>query len=296
MTGTGSSSDVAVQVCPIGDVDLDDVARFLGGHLPPDTPPDRWADAWRQSVNRPGSDAPNHGYMLRVGDVVVGAYLAIYSTRVIDGVVQRFCNLGAWYVEPDHRRHSIRLMKALVDQEGWHFTELAPSVPVQRLDHRMGFDYLDTTTALFPNLPWPTFPGRARVTADPGVIRSHLADPFLTYYDDHSRSRWARHLVIVRGGESCYVQWRKERRKNLKLLASIRYASNPRLLRQEMWALGRYLLLHHGTVASLVEVRLAEGRVRPSVLMPKPVARMYKSDTLGPESIDYLYSEISSAP
>lgn len=290
------SSAVAVEVGPIEDIDLDEVGRFLGSHYPPGTPSDQWADAWRQSVNGAGSDAPNHGYLLRAGGALVGAYPAIYSTRVIDGVVRRFCNLAVWYTDPDYRRHSIRMLKALLGQDGWTFTDLTPIDTVQRLNQRLGFEYLDTTTSVFPNLPWPTVPGRVRVSAEPSVIRAHLAEPDLGYYDDHARCRWSRHLVLVRGGESCYIQWRKEHRRNLRLLASIRYVSNPRLLREEMRTLGRHFLLRHGTLASLVEVRLTEGRVTPSVLQPRPVTRMFKSDELGPESIDYLYSEVTSAP
>jgi hypothetical protein len=287
---------VAVEICPIQDADLEEVARLLGRHFPPSMPPERWAVAWRRSVNRPGTDAPNHGVMLRAGGLAVGAYLAIYSTRVIDGVVHRFCNLAAWYMAPAYRHHSVRVAKALLGQDGWTFTDLAPVDAVQRLNRRLGFTYLDTTASLFPNIPWPTLPGRVQVSADPEVIRAHLADPILGYYDDHARARWARHLVLVRAGESCYVQWRKERRKNTNLIASIRHVSNPPLLRQGMRPLARYLLLHHGAVATSVEVRMAGGRVMPSVLMPKPTLRMYKSDVLGPEDIDYLYSEITIAP
>jgi hypothetical protein len=285
-----------IELRPIEDDDLEEVARFLGEHFPPSTPAEQWAAAWRDTVNRPGSGAPNHGFLLRDGSRIVGAHAAIYSTRMVDGVVRRFCNLAAWYTRPEHRRHSIRLLKALLDQPGWTFTELAPTPTVQRLNRRLGFEQLDTAASLFPNLPWPTIPRRVRVSADPWVIRSHLADPVLRYYDDHARSRWARHLVLARGAESCYVQWRKERRKNLELIASIRYASNPHLLRKGMRALGRHLLLHHGALATAVEVRLAGGRVWPSVVMPKPAVRMYRSDELGPEDIDYLYSEVTLAP
>ena len=48
-------------------------------------------------------DAPNHGFMLRDGQRVVGAYLAFYSERLIAGRMERFCNLGAWYVLPEYR-------------------------------------------------------------------------------------------------------------------------------------------------------------------------------------------------
>lgn len=287
---------LAVTVSPIEDDDLDVVAHFLARHFPTRTAADQWADAWRECVNGPGTGAPNHGFLLRDGDTVVGAYPTIYSTRPVDGELRRLCNLAAWCTHPDYRSHGIRLLRAILAQEGWSFTDLTPIPPVQRLNQRLGFRYLDTTTALFPNLPWPDVPGRVQVSADPATIRAHLPEPVLTFYEDHARCRWARHLVLVRGEEACYVQWRKEARRNLTVLASVRYASNPPLLRQEMRALGRHLLLRYGTVASLVESRLSGGRVRPSLLMRKPVARMYRSDVLAPESIDYLYSEVTSAP
>lgn len=293
---TEKPAGVAVEVCPIQDDDLEDVARFLGSHFPPTTPSERWAAAWRESVNGPGTCAPNHGFMLRAGSTVVGAYPAIYSTRVKDGVVHRFCNLAAWCMAPEYRMHSVRLAKALLGQDGWTFTDLTPVDTVQRLNGRLGFAYLDTTASLVPNLPWPTVPGRLRISAEPEVIRAHLSAPVLGHYDDHARSRWARHLVLVRDGESCYVQWRKERRKGMNVIASLRHVSNPPLLRQGIRPLSRYLLLHHGAVATSVEVRMAGGRVRPSVLMPKPMVRMYRSDELGPDDIDYLYSEITIAP
>ena len=285
-----------VRVCPIADGDLPDVAQFLGKHFPPDTPADQWADAWRRTVNLPGSEAPNHGFLLRTGNQVVGAYPAIYSTRLIDGRKERFCNLAVWYVAPEYRRHSIRMMKAVVGQEGWHFTDLTPIEVVQKLNLRLGFKYLDTTTSLIPNVPWPSLPGQVKISDDPALMEATLTGQVRVFYQDHVDCRWARHLVLIRGDQSCYIQWRKERRKNLPLFASIRYASNPPLLRHAFRPLGRYLLLRHGTLATIAEVRVTGGRVRPSLLLPNPKPRMFKSATLGPDSIDYLYSEISSAP
>ena len=68
-------------------------------------------------------------------DAVVGAYLAFYSERTIDGRAERFCNLGAWCVLPEHRFHSLRLLKALLAQDGYHFTDLSPSGNVRAAQH-----------------------------------------------------------------------------------------------------------------------------------------------------------------
>ena len=51
----------------------------------------RWSDGW-----------PNHGFLQQRGRVV-GAYLAFYSQRMIDGRPERFCNLGAWCVCAEYR-------------------------------------------------------------------------------------------------------------------------------------------------------------------------------------------------
>jgi hypothetical protein len=285
-----------VLVYPITDQDLPEVARFLGQHFPPDTAPDQWANAWRETVNLPGSEAPNHGFLLRARNQVVGAYPAIYSTRVINGRQERFCNLAVWYVAPEYRAHSISMVKAAVGQAGFHFTDLTPIEVVQKLNLRLGFTYLDTTTALVPNLPWPSLPGRVRVSADPTVIAATVTGHVATYYRDHAKCRWARHLVLIRGEQWCYLQWRKQRLKKLPLFGSIQYASNPTLLRQAYGPLGRYLLVRHGVLGTLVELRVAQGRIRPSILHPHPKRRMFKSESLGPDDIDYLYSEITSAP
>jgi hypothetical protein len=286
----------AVRVCPITDLDLPEVSRFLGKHFPPDTPADQWADAWLGTVNLPGSEAPNHGFLLRAGGEVVGASAAIYSTRIIDGRKERICNLAVWYVAPEYRRHSLRVVQAILGQPGWHFTDLSPSEAVQRLNLRLGFTYLDTTTALIPNLPWPSPLGQVRVSADPAVIEATVTGQVRLYYQDHVGCQWARHLVLRQGDQWCYLQWRKERHKNLPLFASIRYASNPPLLRRAFGPLGHHLLVSHNALATLVELRVSGGRIRPSMLLRNPKRRMYKSSTLSPDKIDYLYSEITSAP
>ena len=62
--------------------------------------------------------APNHGYMLRDGQRVVGALFALYSERLVERRVERFCNMGTWCVLPGYRFRSISLLAALLAQEG----------------------------------------------------------------------------------------------------------------------------------------------------------------------------------
>jgi hypothetical protein len=279
----------AVQVRPIEDADIAAVAEFLHANLNERVP----VEAWARAVDTPWDvERPNAGFMLLDGDAVVGAHLAFYSERTIDGRSERFCNLGAWCVLPDHRFHALRLLKALLAQEGYHFTDLSPSGNVVGLNTRLGFTFLDTTTTVVPNLPWLSRPGRDRIGSDPALIERTLTGADLKHYRDHRSARAARHLLLARDGEHCHVIWRKDRRKGLELFASILHVSNPELFRAMAGPLARHLLIRHRTPAMLIDRAVVEHRPRLSRTVDSPRRKMFRSPSLEPAQIDYLYSEL----
>ncbi len=255
------------------------------------------AETWAASMVPPwGGDAPNHGYLLRKEGEVVGVHLAFYSRRVIDGEVEDFCNLGAWCVDPQYRFQSLRLLQALLKQQGYTFTDLSPSGDVVPLNEKLGFEDLDTTTALVPNLPWPTIPGRARMVTDPATIEHLLAGRDLELYRDHKKAAAARHLVVRKGGKTCYVVFRRVRRKNLPVFGSVLYVSDPDVLAGSMREFTRHLLLRHRLLVTLAEAHVVP---RPPVWSKRlngARRKMYKSSRLGPRQIDNLYSELVCVP
>ena len=279
----------AVEVKPITDADIRTVAAFLhrgmGGGV-------SVAD-WQRAMTPPWQvEQPNHGYLLRSNGHVVGAYLAFYSERVIDGHPQRICNLGAWSVADEHRASGLRLLRSLLRQPGYTFTDLSPSGNVVPLNTRFGFTPLDTTTALVPNLPWPVRSRGVRVVDAPEEIDGLLSGPDLKIYRDHTAAAAAHHVVLVDGDRSCYVVFRRDRRKRLPLFASILHVGNPDLFRTCAPLFYRHLLLRHGIPATLAEVRVVGHRPARSVMISgRP--KMYLSEDLGPDQIDYLYSELT---
>jgi hypothetical protein len=280
---------MAITLAPITDADAGRVGKFLHTHLNPDVP----AEDWARSIDVPWTvDRPNGGFMLLDGDEVVGANLAFYSERMISGRIERFCNLGAWCVLPEHRFHSLRLLRALLAQDGYHFTDLSPSGNVIGVNERLGFRFLDTGGALVPALPVPSLAGRRVVSADPGVIERTLTGDELTLYRDHASTAAARHLILIAGDEHCYVVFRKDRRKRIRAFASILHVSNPALFRQMAGQLGRHLLVHHGVLAMLVEERVAPERPRHALPLRSRRRKMFRSARLEPAQIDYLYSEL----
>jgi hypothetical protein len=282
---------MAVKVAPITAADIPAVARFLHEQLNTRVP----ATSWEQALQVPWKvSAPNHGFLLRTDDgTVVGAYVAFYSERTIDGRLRRFCNLGAWCVRPEHRFHSLKLVKALLAQDGYDFTDLSPSGTVVPMNTRLGFSFLDTATAVAPNLPWPARPGGGRVSAEPAVIENTLTGEELQVYRDHAGTAAARHVVLIRGERHCYVIFRTDRRKDLPVFASVLYVSDPELFRAMCRRFQSHLLIRHGVLALLAELRVVGQQPRLSRMLAQPRRKMFRGTGLGERDIDYLYSELT---
>jgi hypothetical protein len=283
---------MSVVVRAIDDSDLDAVGRFLHQTLN-----DRVsASAWTSAMSVPWKvDAPNYGFLLEDGGRVVGAYLAFYSERRFGDDVERLCNLGAWCVAESHRTHSLKLLKALLAQQGYTFTDLSPSGSVVPLNRRLKFTDLDTTTVLVPCLPWPSGLRRAarpRVVHGPAVA-DHLSGRDLEIYRDHADAAAARHVVLLDGDASCYVIFRHDRRKNIPAFASVLYVSDPTVLRRGVRSFARHLLLRHGVLAILAELRVIGFRPGPAKQLANPRRKMFKSTRLRADQIDYLYSELT---
>jgi hypothetical protein len=268
--------------------DVPAVGEFLNRHLNRRLSAVTWA---RAIIPTWSSKSPNHGFMLTSNREIVGVYLAFYSERIINGTTQRFCNLAAFCVVEEHRNQGLRLARALLAQPGYHFTDLSPSGNVVELNKRLGFTSLDSATVLLPNVPWPPVPS-IRVTSNLNVIERTLCGKDRLVFRDHREAAAARHILITRGPEHCYVIVRKHRRKNLPLFASILYVGNSELLRQTRSHFCRHLLLHHRAPVTLAEIRVVGFRPH-GLQLRRPRPKMFKSKTLDPSAIDYLYSELT---
>ena len=285
-----SYGEEAVELQPIAGTDLPEVARFLHDELDPRVSTRRWAVEIRPTW---AVDQPNHGFLLRHRGDVVGAHLAFYSERLAGGATQRFCNLAAWCVAEPYRSHAIRLLRALLRQPNYHFTDLSPSAGVQTLNERLGFVALDTTTVVVPNLPRPARSRRIRVVSRHEEIVETLSGEDLMRYLDHADAAAAHHAVIVQDAAVCHVVYRRVRRKSLPLFAALLYVGNGELFLDAAPHLFRHLLLRHAIPATLIEAHVARGAF-PGALPVSGRAKMYRSDTLRADQIDYLYSELTN--
>lgn len=283
----------STEICPITTADVVRVAQFLHGKLNARITPATWATA----IQPPwATTSPNHGFMLVSDDRLHGVYLAFYSQRRIDGRVEKFCNLAAWCVTEEYRSHGLRLLRSMLAQDGYTFTDLSPSGNVVPLNARLNFQHLDTETALVPNWPWPGWGTRTHIISDPQRIESSLVGRDLEIYRDHVRAAAAHHLVVLRDNECCYVMFRRDRRKNIPLFATILHVSNPELFQKVARQVYSYLLTHFGIVATLAEKRVVVFRPRFSISLRSPRPKMFRSSRLRSDQVDYLYSELTCVP
>ncbi|MDF1635793.1 hypothetical protein [Mycoplana sp. MJR14] len=282
-----------IQICPITSGDVERVAAFLHAELNGRLSPSAWAAAIRPTWP---SASPNHGFMLVDGERVLGAYVAFYSQRRVDDRLENFCNLSAWCVLEAYRAHGLRLLRAMLAQDGYTFTDLSPSGNVVPLNARLNFQHLDTATALVPNWPWPRSGTRLRIVSDPATIEQSLTGRDLEIYRDHAAAPAAHHLAVIEDGECCYVMFRRDSRKRLRLFASILHVGNPALFERAARHVYSHLLTHHGIVATLAETRVVRSRPKYSILLPSPRPKMFRSNRVASSQVDYLYSELTCVP
>jgi hypothetical protein len=196
-------------------------------------------------------------------------------------------------VLPEYRFHGVRLVKAIVKQPGYHFLDLSPSGSVVKLNERLGFATLDDRMAVLPALPWPS--RRGAVSSRPEVLASSLRGHDLELYHDHRTAAAARHAVIREGDRCCYVVYRMDRRKDLpRIFASLLYVSDPEMFHRNRRALASHLLTRSGALALLVEQRLVGRSPSGSARITSPRKKMFLSQTLRAEQVDYFYSELVS--
>ncbi|MCT9818988.1 hypothetical protein N3K63_01670 [Microbacterium sp. W1N] len=279
------------ELTPISAAEVTEVAAFLHSRLNSRVA----ASAWRAVLQPPwGADPPNSGFLLRNEGRIVGAYAAVYADRddVREGL--RTCNLAAFVVEEEHRAHSLRLVRAVLAQPGFVFTDLSPSGNVPAMNDRLGFTRFDVRTRLVVNGGGGRRPRAVVVTGDD--VRDVLSATDRRLFDDHRGASAAHHLAVVDDEGYAYLVYRRDRRKRLPVFATPLYVGGEAGVLERNWAAVSRRLLSTGHLATLAEPRVLGFAPRGAGLWVRhPRPRMLKAKTPGDEleRLDYLYSELA---
>lgn len=269
---------------PVTEDLLPEFCAFLHAHLDASRSPEVWARSLRTHW---GGERPNFGFCLRSEGKIVGGIGAYYATRTLRGREEKVCNITSWCVLDTYRQQSMRLAMALVGQPGYHYTDFSPTAVVGGTLKFLKFKALDERQVFAFNLPWMSF---TPVLDTPDAIEAALSGDALRVYRDHAAFPWLHHVVIGRRGEQpCHVIYKPEHYSKVPC-AYVVHVSDPDSLRRRFRAFASYLLMR-GLLGTRAELRMLKFQPWPSRMLSGFNARVYRSDTLTDDDIDYLYSE-----
>jgi hypothetical protein len=271
---------------PIDSADLVPVTQFLGERM-------RGAGGaarYRRTLQYTWScERPNYGFLIEDAGQVRGVLGAIYSQRRIAGAEHRFCNMTGWCVDESYRWASLGLLRAMLAQPHYTFTNFSANPPVVTILERLGFQRLDSGKLLFPvGLAGLRATPGTRVLHRPADVRATLSPEDRVIFDDHARYRCGQ-FAIVAGDQCCYLVTVKRGRRSL-YFADVLYASQPRLLAANIHSLFWPLFRRHGTLVIGIDARFVPAPHRFVIRFPRP--SFFRGSGLSPDCIASIYSEM----
>jgi hypothetical protein len=234
------------------------------------------------------------GYML-LNDGEVKGYLGLlFSSRVINNEVEKFCNMTSWCVSDECRGQSLRMMLEALRLKDYTFTNFTASPTVAEISRRLGFIELEVPQQVIFPLPGFRITGRGCACEfDLEKIRDCLNENDRILFDDHQHYN-CEHLLLRSSRGYCYVVLKKTVRKHLPF-AKVHYLSDAEIFAECVESLMAKICLRLKVFGVMVDERYLNGHtLSKSVRFPHQRKAYYKSSSASLEStqIDTLYSEI----
>jgi hypothetical protein len=239
-------------------------------------------------------DESHCGLILMDGDKTVGFLGMIFSRRLINDKVEKFCNLTSWFVCKDYRSRSIFMILPLHAMKDYTITDLTPSKKVYKIQNKLGFKDLETKGRLLLPFGRRLFQPKyspINLTHDLAAIEQKLEGQNLKIFNDHKRYPCF-HFLLTGKDRYCYIIYTKLRRKRIQHV-HLHYISDPDLFTMAYRDIRKSILSHAKARFLLIDSRFVKNRKLPlSICLPYRTPKQYISSTLKPEQIDNLYSEL----
>ena len=155
-----------------------------------------WQRALERIATHPTPEGlPKYGYLLEVGDNIVGVILLI-STRILsDGKPITLCNVSSWHVEPAFRCYATLFSSRAFKCKDVTYLNISPAEHVQAIIEAQGFSrYSNGQFLAFPLLSPISANSEARVI-DASTIPDVCIEPF------------ERDLLLSHLGYGCMAVW-----------------------------------------------------------------------------------------
>ena len=239
-------------------------------------------------------DETHCGLILRDGNKTVGFLGMIFSRRLINDKVEKFCNLTSWFVCKDYRSRAIFMILPLHAMKDYTITDLTPSKKVYKIQNKLGFKDLETKGRLLLPFGRRLFQPKyspINLTHDLAAIEQKLEGQNLKIFNDHKHYPCC-HFLLTGEDRYCYIIYTKLRRKRIQHV-HLHYISDPDLFSLAYRDIRKSILSHAKARFLLIDSRFVKNRKLPlSICLPYRAPKQYISSTLKPEQIDNLYSEL----
>ena len=254
-------------------------------------------DGWRRLFDYEWLDKkPNLGFVLTLGDEIVGFLGAVYARRQIRGQTCVVCNCTSWYILPKYRGWGPALLTAALRDQDLCYTNFTASPTSVRMFEAMGFRCLDSQRIIFtPLLHLDTLRASgAEIIFDLDDIRSLLNGNQRLIFDDHLAYKCL-HLVLRDGAECAYLVLKRRTKRGLAL-SELLYCSAPHILVRHLERAKLAILRRQRTVALMADPRFFQAPLPRGVRIGRKGQALFRSSLFEPEELDNLYSELVLLP
>jgi hypothetical protein len=285
---------MAIEVRTVGPEAFEEILPLLGRFPSPLMSRSDWR--W-MLFGYPWPHDASTGFALYANGRAVGFLGAVFSTRPVLGRVERFCCASSWIVLEEHRNASLLLLKPFLALREHTLVNLTPSPVAYEVFSRLGFRPLESEQLLLPPVPGPSeLAGSLAGSYDssPVALERGLAGEELSAYRDMSSSPVAHHLLLQRGGRTCYLVATRTRKRRLPL-AEVQHVGDPEFFWENRLLAHRALCSAMGVSGLAIAIDGRFGTRRPPALAVRwPMRRLYRPahEAISPERIDGLYSEL----
>lgn len=234
------------------------------------------------------------GYMLLKDDQVKGYLGLIFSSRIYNGKIEKFCNFTTWIVDEDSRRQSLLLLLEALKLKNYTFTNFSASATVAAIMNRLKFTEFEIHEQVA--FPVPDFRVKKHGYScefDLAKIRSYLNEYEQTVFDDHRQFN-CEHLLLKSDENYFYVILRKTKRKNMPFI-EVQYVSEFDNFAECLENLVVKICVHFKVLGVMVDERYLNGYRLQKSFRYSPQEKVYfksDSDALNKNQIDMIYSEL----
>jgi hypothetical protein len=212
----------------------------------------------------------------------------LFSTREINGRIEKFCNLYLWIVKEEFRTEGLPLLFQVLRMKDVTVTNFTGG-RVMSILTKFGFKSIDATLRIL--LPVPVLGDGCKLIFDSKRIAPLLDVHDRRVFDDHRAMKYPFAALRAPDGVSLLC-FKKTYRKRLPVL-EVHYLSKCDVFLKHIRHVMPSLCLQTRALGLMVgDHFLGNASVPFALTIPQRQARLFRSSTVTAEEMDTMYSEL----